>query len=61
MALLSKFDKPKNEQPKKEPPKPLPKLIQKDNPFFQKLNQTAKTEDINKKKEEERKKKEEEK
>ena len=61
LALLSKFDKPKNEQPKKEPPKPLPKLIQKDNPFFQKLNQTAKTEDINKKKEEERKKKEEEK
>ena len=37
LALLSKFDKPKNTQ-NQETKKPPPKLIQRDNPFFKSLN-----------------------
>ena len=37
LALLSKFDKPKNTQTQ-EIKKPLPKQIQRDNPFFKTLN-----------------------
>ena len=37
LALLSKFDKPKN-NPNQEPKKAHPKQIQRDNPFFKTLN-----------------------
>ena len=58
LALLSKFD-PKLDKPKAEVKKPPPKLIKKDNPFFQKLNSSINTaEEERKKKEEERKRKE---
>ena len=58
LALLSKFD-PKLDKPKAEVKKPPPKLIKKDNPFFQKLNAPKNTaEEERKKKEEERKRKE---
>ena len=62
LALISKFDKPKNEQTIKEPKKPPPKLLNKDNPFLKKLNsQQINTTDQNKKiKDEEKKKKEKE-
>ena len=58
LALLSKFDKPKNEQPKPEIRK-QPKLM-KNNPFLKKINaQICKEEEQNKKlKEEEMKRKE---
>ena len=58
LALLSKFDKPKNEQPKPEIRK-QPKLM-KNNPFLKKINaQISKEEEQNKKlKEEEMKRKE---
>ena len=45
LALLSKFDKPKN-NPSQEPKKAHPKQIQRDNPFFKTLN-TPSTNKIN--------------
>ena len=58
LALLSKFD-PNADKPKVEEKKPVPKLIKKDNPFFQKLNsQKIPSEEERQKKEEEKRKKE---
>ena len=56
LALISKFDTQKNDQSKQEIKKPPPKLMKKDNPFLQKLNQSSLEE--KKRKEEERKEKE---
>ena len=62
LALLSKFDKPKNEQPIQEHKRIPSKLTSKDNPFLKKINsQAINSAEQNKKLlEEEKKKKEKE-